>query len=57
MKKTLLPLAVSAIGLSIPADLFAQESRSNSRRTSIPRRFLYAYPKNRVNRRWPRYGN
>ena len=44
MKKTLLPLAVLAIGLSIPADLFAQESRSNSRRTSIPRPFLYAYP-------------
>ena len=44
MKKTLLEIAVLAIGLSISADLFAQESRSNSRRTSIPRPFLYAYP-------------
>ena len=44
MKKTLLEITVLAIGMSISADLFAQESRSNSRRTSIPRPFLYAYP-------------
>jgi hypothetical protein len=44
LKKILLPLTVLAFSLIIPTDPFAQESRSKSRRTSIPRPFLYAFP-------------
>lgn len=44
MKKTLLPIAVLATGLIVSTNLYAQDSRSKSRRTSIPRPFLYAFP-------------
>ena len=44
MKKTLLPIAMLACGLILSADLFAQDSRS--RRSSIPRPFLYSFPEN-----------
>ncbi|MEE2947722.1 MAG: hypothetical protein VX392_05345 [Verrucomicrobiota bacterium] len=44
MKKTFFALTVLTFSLNIPADLFAQDSRSKSRRTSIPRPFLYAFP-------------
>jgi len=37
-----MPIAVLACGLILSADLFAQDSRS--RRSSIPRPFLYAFP-------------
>jgi len=43
MKKTLLSIAMIACELILSADLFAQDSRS--RRSSIPRPFLYAFPK------------
>jgi len=46
MKKSLLPITVLISCLIVLADLCAQDSRSRSRRSGIPRPFLYAYPEN-----------
>lgn len=46
MKKLLLPIAALASCLIIAADLYAQDSRSRSRRSGVPRPFLYSFPEN-----------
>ena len=46
MKKSLLPITVLTSCLIVSADLCAQDSRSRSRRSGVPRPLLYAYPEN-----------